>query len=52
MCGCVNITANFIGFFVVLGLTPVLEGGKMAESWIVLAGLIVGGTVLMLFVSK
>ena len=43
VCGCVNMTANLIGFIVVLGLTPVLEGKNLVEICGVLAGLLLFG---------
>jgi hypothetical protein len=51
ICGCVNMTANLIGFLIVLGLTPILEGGDLVLSFGILAIVLILGEILMFLVQ-
>ena len=51
ICGCVNMTANLIGFVVVLILTPILEGKSLLLSFGVLSIVLILGEVLMCLVK-
>ena len=44
------MTANLIGFVIVLGLTPVLEGGDLVLSFGILACVLLVGEIFMCFV--
>ena len=50
ICGCVNMTANLIGFLVVLGLTPILEGSNLGLSFVLLGIVLIMGEILMCLV--
>jgi hypothetical protein len=50
VCGCINMTANLIGFVIVLGLTPVLEGGELVLSFGIFASVLLVGEVFMCLV--
>ena len=45
------MTANLIGFLVVLGLTPILEGGDLVLSFGILAVVLIMGEIFMYIVK-
>jgi hypothetical protein len=45
------MTANLIGFVIVLGLTPILEAGNLMLSFGILAIVLILGEILMILVQ-